>query len=314
MIKKLALCMSGAIVAGMVITSCGNGDKANEGPDSLVAKSTSDSVCALYGSMAGGYIGSELNTYAQETGSGYDKKEFMRGMAAAVAGDDSEAYAAGISSGLRVLQDLRNMQAMGVQIDRKLVLEAIRKAMFADSINISNVHSDQDAYEAMMMKIQEAAQQREELRKAGSEEALANIKAGEAAVAKLKAENPDFKVTPSGIGYVITKAGEGDNATIGSRVKADYVGSFLNGKVFDQGTDAMFQPGSNLIAGFTEALLLLNKGAEATFYIPGALAYGANGQPQAGIGPMEMLVFKLTVKDIEPMVDPAQQAAVQPAP
>lgn len=314
MIKKIALCMSGALVAGMVITSCGNGDKAAEGTDSLVAKSTSDSVCAFYGNMAGGYIGSELNTYAQETGGGYDKKEFMRGIAAVVGKDNSDAYAAGVSSGLRILQDMRNMQAMGVQVDTKLVLAEVRKALMADSINIGDVHKAQDGYEALMVKIQEAAQQREELRKAGSEEALANIKAGEAAIAKQKAETPGFKTTPSGLGYVITKAGEGDNATIGSRVIIDYVGSHLDGKVFDQNNDVPMQPGSNLIAGFTEAMLQLNKGAEGTFYIPGALAYGANGAPQAGIGPMEMLVFKITVKEIEPMVEPDQAAPVQPAP
>ena len=42
---------------------------------------------------------------------------------------------------------------------------------------------------------------------------------------------------------------------------------------------------------------LINNG-KATFYIPGNLAYGANGQPYAGIGPMEMLVFEVEVTDV----------------
>ncbi|MDE5631753.1 MAG: FKBP-type peptidyl-prolyl cis-trans isomerase, partial [Muribaculaceae bacterium] len=35
-------------------------------------------------------------------------------------------------------------------------------------------------------------------------------------------------------------------------------------------------------------------------YIPGELAYGPNGQPAAGIGPNEMLVFDVEVLDIDP--------------
>ena len=44
----------------------------------------------------------------------------------------------------------------------------------------------------------------------------------------------------------------------------------------------------------------LAKGGKATLYIPGNLGYGVNGQPQAGIGPNEMLVFDVELIDINP--------------
>ena len=45
---------------------------------------------------------------------------------------------------------------------------------------------------------------------------------------------------------------------------------------------------------------MMNKGAKYVLYIPGDLAYGVNGMPQAGIGPNQMLIFDVEIADINP--------------
>jgi FKBP-type peptidyl-prolyl cis-trans isomerase FkpA len=80
----------------------------------------------------------------------------------------------------------------------------------------------------------------------------------------------------SGIRYNITKAGEGDSPCLESRLKVNYTGVFMSsGNVFDEGANVRFRL-NNLIAGWQIAFLKLNRGTEATLYIPSGLAYGAS--------------------------------------
>ncbi len=55
-----------------------------------------------------------------------------------------------------------------------------------------------------------------------------------------------------------------------------------------------------VVPGFGEGLKMLKKGGKATLYIPGKLGYGVNGQPAAGIGPNQMLVFDVEIVDVNP--------------
>ena len=127
------------------------------------------------------------------------------------------------------------------------------------------------------------------------------MKAGEAYVADLKAKDSSVQTAASGLSYKIENEGEGEKAKENSTVVVNYSGRHLNGDVFDT-TEGRSPATFNLqgvVPGFREGITLLGKGGTATLYIPGALAYGPNGQPAAGIGPNEMLVFEVEVLDIE---------------
>lgn len=123
--------------------------------------------------------------------------------------------------------------------------------------------------------------------------------------------------TASGLNYVITQAGTGPKLAVGDTVVVSYVGKFTNGKVFDTNVKevamqkenkAIFQPMNpykpahiavgvhQVIAGWDEGLLLLNKGAKATFVVPSSLGYGEQGG--GPIPPFSPLVFDVTVVDI----------------
>ena len=88
----------------------------------------------------------------------------------------------------------------------------------------------------------------------------------------------------SGLQYQILEQGDAaaEKATKESTVRCHYHGTFIDGKTFDssydRGQPAEF-PVSGVIAGWTEALQLMNIGAKWKLFIPYKLAYGTNGSP-----------------------------------
>jgi FKBP-type peptidyl-prolyl cis-trans isomerase len=116
------------------------------------------------------------------------------------------------------------------------------------------------------------------------------------------AKKSSVKKTASGLMYEVIKEGNGPKPTDTSIVKVDYKGTLINGRTFDSSIDrgepAIF-PLNGVIPGWTEALQLMNVGSKYKLYIPGKLAYGEHGQPQAGIGPNETLIFEVELLGIE---------------
>ena len=93
--------------------------------------------------------------------------------------------------------------------------------------------------------------------------------------------------------------GVGEKATDDDFVKVKYVGKLINDTVFDDSKgEAREFPVKGVVPGFAEGLKLLGKGGKATLYIPGKLGYGVQGQPAAGIGPNQMLVFEVEITEI----------------
>jgi FKBP-type peptidyl-prolyl cis-trans isomerase len=108
---------------------------------------------------------------------------------------------------------------------------------------------------------------------------------------------PEAKKTTTGIRYVIMREGEGDRPKPGDKVSVLYVGRLLNGKVFDQATEAS-QPfvfrvrRDAVIEGWDQVLQLMKRGEKRLVIIPPELAYGTRGQPPK-IGRNQTLVFEI---------------------
>lgn len=131
------------------------------------------------------------------------------------------------------------------------------------------------------------------------------------------AKKPGVKTTASGLQYEVIAEGSGAKPKASDEVTVDYVGALLDGTEFDssikRGKPASF-PLNGVIPGWTEGLQLMSVGAKYKFYIPGKLAYGAQGQQQAGIGPNETLIFDVELKSIDapkPQEGGGDQAAMQ---
>lgn len=132
------------------------------------------------------------------------------------------------------------------------------------------------------------------------------------------------KKTESGLYYTVSKEGTGPMPKTGQMLSVNYTGKLMNGNVFDSNTDSSFKHPEpfklpigkgQVIKGWDEGLMLINKGAKATFYIPSTLAYGSQDRsPQ--IPANSILIFDVELLDIEaspeqPMQrDPAEQAKI----
>jgi peptidylprolyl isomerase len=90
------------------------------------------------------------------------------------------------------------------------------------------------------------------------------------------------KTTPSGLGYIITRRGEGREPRSGEKVMVQYTGVLGNGVKFDSSLDRgqpfVFELGAgHVIKGWDEGIAKLRVGDQATLIIPPQLGYGAKG-------------------------------------
>jgi peptidylprolyl isomerase len=105
---------------------------------------------------------------------------------------------------------------------------------------------------------------------------------------------PKLTTTTTGLMFQVMKAGSGAKPAQGAEVTVNYVGKFLDGKVFDasaKGSPAKFKIGQ-VIEGWNEALRDMKKGEKRLLVIPPELAYGERGYPGA-IPPNSFLVFEV---------------------
>ncbi|MEK6783068.1 MAG: FKBP-type peptidyl-prolyl cis-trans isomerase [Bacteroidota bacterium] len=122
--------------------------------------------------------------------------------------------------------------------------------------------------------------------------------------------------TESGLRYVVTKAGKGENAQPGQSAAINYSGSLLNGQFFDSSIESVarknnvFTEGRNyvpydvvvdagsVIKGWDEVMKLMNKGSKLTVYIPSPLAFG-NQRRSNEIPENSILVFDMEMVEIK---------------
>jgi len=152
-------------------------------------------------------------------------------------------------------------------------------------------------------------------------------------------KNLKLTTTASGLSYIITQKGNGPKPSAGDTVVVNYIGRFLNGKIFDTSIKSelvkakmpvnpmnpykpiRFPLGTpGMIPGWNEGLLLLGKGDKATFILPSSLGYGERGNGM--VGPYTPMVFDVELVDIihpnpnapKPVIPPMPQMQGQPHP
>jgi len=164
---------------------------------------------------------------------------------------------------------------------------------------------DRAAYEQFQMKLMEEH---------AAKQLIKDVAAIDAFLAEkgIQAEK-----TESGLRYVITQPGTGENCKPSQTASVNYAGYTLEGRYFDCSSKevaqakGVYNPArepyepypvtidqTSVIKGWHEALKLMNKGSKATFYIPSPLAYGSQQRSEV-ILPNTILVFDLEVVDVK---------------
>ncbi|MCE4072869.1 MULTISPECIES: FKBP-type peptidyl-prolyl cis-trans isomerase [Pseudomonas] len=113
------------------------------------------------------------------------------------------------------------------------------------------------------------------------------------------AKREGITVLPSGLQYEVLVSGEGAKPSREDTVRTHYHGTLVDGTVFDssyeRGQPAEF-PVGGVIAGWVEALQLMNAGSKWRLHVPSELAYG--GQAVGSIPPHSVLVFDVELLEI----------------
>jgi peptidylprolyl isomerase len=117
------------------------------------------------------------------------------------------------------------------------------------------------------------------------------------------AKKPAAVTTPSGLTYLITKAGTGRQPKTGETVIINYAGMLTSGLKFDSSHDRdqpfSFKLGvGQVIKGWDEGVAHLRVGDHAILVIPSELAYGSRGAGGV-IPPDATLIFVVEVVDVK---------------
>lgn len=151
-------------------------------------------------------------------------------------------------------------------------------------------------------KVQELRVEAEAAQAKQKEMIMAMEKEEQPAIDKYIAEKKiTQKPSSTGVYYIETAKGKGDNIKDGQTVSIKYTGKFLDGQIFDSsensGQPLTFVVGQHqVIPGMEEGLLNMKKGGKSTLIIPSAQAYRDGG---GRMKPFATLVFDIEVVDVK---------------
>lgn len=125
------------------------------------------------------------------------------------------------------------------------------------------------------------------------------------ALSSLILEGYDIDTTALGIYYIVHEEGEGPMAQEGDSLSLEYTGYLLGGMIFDRSafhySDGIWEfslNASDLIPGFADGLMVMNKGAAIDMIIPSEFAYGEKGSGL--IEPYTTILFTAKMHDLKP--------------
>ena len=220
--------------------------------------------------------------------------DFIRGIQEGIGKSTKKelAYIAGVQIGQQASGDMferiSRQLPEGETLDKELFMAGFM-ASVRDSAMVSM--TDAKAYVKSQLEYLQARAKRAKYAK--------NKAAGERFLAE-NAKKKGVKVTTSGLQYKVLTKGKGEVPNMTSTVKVHYRGMLIDGKEFDNSYNR-FAPTSfkvtQVIKGWTEALLMMPVGSKWELYIPHDLAYGARKMGD-DIEPFSALVFEIELLEI----------------
>jgi FKBP-type peptidyl-prolyl cis-trans isomerase FklB len=207
---------------------------------------------------------------------------------------DKASYVIGFNLG----QALKSQQ---IDVTADLIVKGLR-----DGLGGAEAMFTPEEIQAVMSEFQQQTAAQQQARAAAA--ATENQKKSKEFLAENQ-KREGVTTLPSGLQYEELQQGSGAKPAASDRVKVHYEGKLVDGTVFDssvqRGQPVEFGV-DQVIAGWTEALQLMNVGDKWKIYIPPSLGYGEQGAGQV-IGPNQALVFEVELLEIV-----SQQPAAAP--
>ncbi len=279
-----------AAVAMLAMGSCSKEQTATTGSNPLT-----DTISTTFGQYVGANLAMQCADFTPE-----QKVEFLRALQSTLTTPSGEAAERGTMVGAQMLQTVQQFASHDqIEINRTAMLDGFKEVFNMDSVDYTTVMKYSNDFQTARQNYLEQAQQARAAEAAGSPEAIQNGRIAADYINNLKAQDSSVQTSTSGLVFKIENPGQGEKPNANSTVAVKYTGRHLNGESFDASGDTPATFNLNgVVPGFREGLMQIAKGGKATLYIPGNLAYGPEGMPQAGIGPNEMLVFDVELVDI----------------
>ncbi|MBR1463749.1 MAG: FKBP-type peptidyl-prolyl cis-trans isomerase [Prevotella sp.] len=225
--------------------------------------------------------------------------QFIKGLnEGANAGDNKAkaAYYAGIQIGQQVSNQLIkgiNHEVFGNDSTKTISMKNFMAAFITGTLGKKGLMNSEQAQQVFQLKM-------EQIKAKSMEEQYGdNRVAGEKYLAEY-AKKQDVKKLDGGVLYRVLKVGTGELPADTSRVKVNYEGKTIDGKVFDSSyerKEPTVFPANRVIPGWTEALVHMPVGSKWEVVIPQEKAYGAREQGQ--IKPFSALIFTIELLGIE---------------
>ncbi len=189
-------------------------------------------------------------------------------------------------------QDIgRNLKPAASHLDMDAFMQGLKDVL----AEVDPALPPEELQAAIQQFSQEVAEEQEAERTAQAE---TNRSEGEAYAAE-NGDKDGVTTTESGLQYEVLEQGDGAMPGPTDRVSIHYRGMLVDDTEFDSsygGMPAEFGV-DGVIAGFTEALMLMNVGSTYRVVIPAELAYGPGGSGDV-IGPNATLIFELELLEI----------------
>ncbi len=204
---------------------------------------------------------------------------------------DSLSYAIGREMGKSIFRD-------SIIINKEFFVAGFEDALDGNPSRVDTNKLHELLY-TLQMELNEKYQklQQEQREKELAEKLIQgenNIKAAEDFL-KENAKKESVTETPTGLQFEVLMEGTGAMPSDTSKISFHYIGSFLDGRQFDNS----FESGqpldikiNNLVPGMQEGIRFMKEGGRRKFYIHPKIGYGEQGI-QNLIGPNEMIIFEV---------------------
>ncbi len=185
------------------------------------------------------------------------------------------------------------LKAQSIDIDPDMLAQGIKDAVSGNKLLLTEQEINETLSTLQKELMEKQAKRAEQLMEK-------NKKEGEAFLSDNR-KKEGVKTLPSGLQYKVIKEGTGKTPKADDTVVTNYRGTLTDGTEFDssykRGQPATF-PVKGVIAGWTEALQLMQEGSKWELFIPSNLAYGERGAGNV-IGPNAALIFEIELISVK---------------